>query len=957
MAESISQSSVSNNYDKQAKSLNNDPTPEAKGGSCQHAVTTEERLRSMPTPLERSLSQTGSGSVPDEGVEDSNTSGTDKTASATETAAEAAGDGVTTLKEGFEALQVDSAFDQLNSDGDKLYMRMTGELKGKIQVGLKGQLGADIAITRVGDGTDADYRITLDKESLAALTGQLSIPYLPVKLEAGLQTADRVEMTFDNKEEAIRATKLLQRLAVADVASDAAGTASNGGANPVANPLTESGAPGSVSTAAVGLTQGDLAFLQGHITAYEQKVGVRGRVALEAQAPQLFLPFKASAEGRVDPRVEVTRRVELPQAGKPGGLTYTVSGDVRVSAKEKIATDPLPTNQFDAALMVQNRLEIGQARTSVSAHYDLALDNMTTSPVGGRPVLEYDMAEGYELGAPNKITVETSAEWRVQGLTDISRGDTNKTVTRFDINDISNAGTALGMLADGDIRGAAAAVDTEITTTFQQIERSGFALQSGFKLKVLEGNAVEATVILEAGVDDVVSSQQSHIKPGQTEPSTGVPSVTGTAPVDDGNTLVVVPREGASLRDTPLGRRTTVIQHGTFLHQTGQAVTGVDGSQWIPVSGTDVNDQPVSGYIYAGLTKPHDSSQGAMDPTGRTNPTLEYQRYDQVTVQEGDNLWDIAKQNNVSFDELISLNQDHLISPDLIFAGDKVYLPGTEKAPALAVDGETPAATETPTTTETAHQPPSVSAPPEETATTDAPQPGAQEGGRSTDEILQQYQVADDEVLPEWRLKVAKGLIPLPFTELRNRTKTETDLIQQLYDSKSNVVSSYLALDKFNRIVSSSGTDNEINAFRVADQYFPRVDDQGAPIPGGNDGHNDAFRHAFYSAMLTKEFGVGFSAAFGTAHEGLPGNEADREAMDLYNNELGRKIAEANPDASPKELADLIQGAIQRGEAVVIDRHGELVFSNQEAVGHTGRADDAPVDGVITPPKWNTESN
>ncbi|MEJ2424300.1 MAG: hypothetical protein P8101_07520 [Candidatus Thiodiazotropha sp.] len=132
--------------------------------------------------------------------------------------------------------------------------------------------------------------------------------------------------------------------------------------------------------------------------------------------------------------------------------------------------------------------------------------------------------------------------------------------------------------------------------------------------------------------------------------------------------------------------------------------------------------------------------------------------------------------------------------------------------------------------------------------------------------------------MPEWRLKVAKGLIPLPFTELRNRTKTETDLIQQLYDSKSNVVSSYLALDKFNRIVSSSGTDNEINAFRVADQYFPRVDDQGAPIPGGNDGHNDAFRHAFYSAMLTKEFGVGFSAAFGTAHEGLPGNEADREA-------------------------------------------------------------------------------
>jgi hypothetical protein len=707
------------------------------------------------------------------------------------------------------------------------------------------------------------------------------------------------------------------------------------------------------------VTQSDLTFLQSNITAYEQKLGLRGRAALEVQAPQLFLPFNASAEGRIDPRLEVTRRVELPQSGKAGELTYTVAGDVRVSAKEKIATDPLPTNQFDAAILAQNRLEIGTSRIAVSAHYNLALEDMTTSPVGGRPVPEYDKAQGYELGMPDKISVETSAEWRVQGLTDLSRGDTNKTVARFEITDMGNAATALGKLADGDVRGASAAAGAEMSTSFQQIERSGFALQSGFKLKVLEGNELEATVILEAGVDDIISSQQSRITPDASIPTTATePASEPTPPTDDGKTLVVTPREGVLLRDNPLGNATTAIQHGAFLKQTGQPLNAVDGSRWIPVSGTNVNDQPVTGYVHEGFVEPHDSSQGAMDTTGRTNPTLEHQRYDQVTVNEGDNLWDIAKQHNVSFDEMVALNRDHLISPELIFNGDTVYLPGTEKGPvATAPESQPPAAT-TEQSDDTSNSPAPVETSPGTTPT--QPTQDTQETGRSTDEILKQYQVADDTVLPEWNLEAftipfTDVGVSLPFTKLNNITKTEGDLIQQLYDSKG-IMGPY-ALYKFDNILSNSGTDTEVNAYRVADQYFPRVDDQGRPIPGVNDGHNDAFRHAFYNAMLTKEFGEEFAAAFGTAHEGLPGNPADREAMDLYNNELGRRIAMENPDATPKELAELIYSAITKGEALVIDRRGELVFSNQEAVGRTGKADDAPLNGVMTPPTWNTESN
>jgi hypothetical protein len=633
-------------------------------------------------------------------------------------------------------------------------------------------------------------------------------------------------------------------------------------------------------------------------------------------------------------------------------LTYTVSGDVRVSAKEKIATDPLPTNQLDAAVLAQNRLEIGTTRIAVSAHY--ALDGLAevTESAGGRPAPEYDGVGGYNLTNPDKISVETSAEWRVQGLTDLSRGDTNRTTARFEITEPNNAAKALAMLASGDVRGAAASVGAEMNTSFQQIERSGFALQSGFKLKVVEGNQVEATVILEAGVDDVISSQQSTTAPGVTDQT----AVT-MPPVDDGKTLVVTPRVGVNLRDAPFGKGTAVIQHGTFLRQTGEPIASVDGSQWIPVSATDLNDQPVNGYVYGGFVKPHDSSQGAMDATGRTNPALEYQRYDEVTVKEGDNLWDIALQNGVSPDDLIAMNQDHLISPELIFAGDTVYLPGTAKGPVespVASQITAEASTESSAPTQSPDEVPATLSP-EQVPPALSTEPETQALGRSTDEILRQYQVADDEVLKEaWSLSTFGGL--LEFGSLRGITKTEAELMQQLYDSQPTFVHGASAISTFKRIVDSSGTDSEVNAYRVADQYFPRVDDKGMPVAGVNDGHNDAFRHAFYNAMLSKEFGVDFAAAFGTAHEGKPGNEADREAMDLYNNELGRKIAVANPDATPKQLAELIYSAVERGEALVIDRHGELVFSNQEEVGRTGKADDAPIGGVIAPPQWNTES-
>ncbi|MEY7970545.1 hypothetical protein AB8O38_00945 [Saccharomonospora xinjiangensis] len=170
------------------------------------------------------------------------------------------------------------------------------------------------------------------------------------------------------------------------------------------------------------------------------------------------------------------------------------------------------------------------------------------------------------------------------------------------------------------------------------------------------------------------------------------------------------------------------------------------------------------------------------------------------------------------------------------------------------------------------------------------------------DQILKNYQVSPD---PDGTVNFFGQTV----------TKSEADL-----------------LDDLGLLGIKDMYDMRNKAFGTADDRFPGQD--------GNDSHRDAFRHAYWNALMTQKFGEEWAQKYGTAHERLPGNPADREAMDLYNNEVGRKIAAANPDASPEELANLVEKAVQDGRTVVIDKNGELAYSNDVAGGQTGRADD-----------------
>ena len=68
--------------------------------------------------------------------------------------------------------------------------------------------------------------------------------------------------------------------------------------------------------------------------------------------------------------------------------------------------------------------------------------------------------------------------------------------------------------------------------------------------------------------------------------------------------------------------------------------------------------------------------------------------------------------------------------------------------------------------------------------------------------------------------------------------------------------------------------------------------------------------------------------------------------MDLYNNQIGRQIAVNNPDASPEQLADLVEQAVNNGDTVVVAPGGdELAWSNTIPLGDAGTTTPATVPG------------
>lgn len=194
---------------------------------------------------------------------------------------------------------------------------------------------------------------------------------------------------------------------------------------------------------------------------------------------------------------------------------------------------------------------------------------------------------------------------------------------------------------------------------------------------------------------------------------------------------------------------------------------------------------------------------------------------------------------------------------------------------------------------------------------------------RSLSEILREYQVRDDPGGKIWwqpkgiNRSIASGLEVLP--DAKRLTASECELLD--------------GLNAFELLSFNAAHDL---AFSKASDRFPSPDGTD-----GNDNHTDAFRHAYWNAILSRRFGPYWTAKFTTAHESDPSNPGPREAMDLYNNEVGREIAGAHPNASEEELADHVEEALRDGRLVVLAPDGQsLEWSDRVPIGGAGKVDE-----------------
>jgi hypothetical protein len=193
-------------------------------------------------------------------------------------------------------------------------------------------------------------------------------------------------------------------------------------------------------------------------------------------------------------------------------------------------------------------------------------------------------------------------------------------------------------------------------------------------------------------------------------------------------------------------------------------------------------------------------------------------------------------------------------------------------------------------------------------------------------DILLTYQVREDKMI-YYQPRVYG--IKIPFVQGQELTKTEGALLDYLterYGTKG--LRDAANVDKTARAEAATRfpdnpVPNNVNKNRISEWQ-----DQ--------DGHRDAFRHAYGSALMAQKFGAQWAKEFTTAHEGTPNNPAHREAMDLYNNSIGIKIGAANPNASPKQLANLVEQAVNQGKTVVIDNDGRIEWSDRVGRGKHG---------------------
>ncbi len=104
----------------------------------------------------------------------------------------------------------------------------------------------------------------------------------------------------------------------------------------------------------------------------------------------------------------------------------------------------------------------------------------------------------------------------------------------------------------------------------------------------------------------------------------------------------------------------------------------------------------------------------------------------------------------------------------------------------------------------------------------------------------------------------------------------------------------------------------------------------------GLNNKSDAFRHAFFLAMNTRDVGNVWAWAFAEAHEtSTPAELSLEEDMDRFNNGVGISLWQANPTSTDDQLATIVQTALLSGELRYLSPLN-FIQSQRQPVGLNG---------------------
>ena len=85
-----------------------------------------------------------------------------------------------------------------------------------------------------------------------------------------------------------------------------------------------------------------------------------------------------------------------------------------------------------------------------------------------------------------------------------------------------------------------------------------------------------------------------------------------------------------------------------------------------------------------------------------------------------------------------------------------------------------------------------------------------------------------------------------------------------------------------------------------------------------HNGKGDAFRHAYWNALMVRAEDEKLAKEFADAHETKAGQPLSEQTMDLHNNAVGRRIGLLYRRSSDAEIAKAVERALASGQLFIL---------------------------------------